>query len=187
MAAVTIAAPLLTIAGMRTDLLYERYFLVPSAFALLSFSFFVAAASRRSVWLGTTLIAAFLAPNLLHTTRLITLGRSNYLGALAYISDHAVQRPVTVGGDHDFRQGRLVEFYRPFVPVAADLEYHTPPEWADAGPEWMLEHSFDPHFQPAQTIVLTGGRRYQLSEVYPHAGLSGWHLAVYHNVLALGR
>jgi hypothetical protein len=183
----TIIAPVLTLLIVDTTLLFERYFLVAAAVLTFSFGWLLAAAMRRSYLLGAALALAFLVPNAMRIARLIELGRGAYLPALQHMTQKATQHPVTVGSDHDFRNGRLVEFYRQFVPAGNDLEYHTGVEWAPAGPEWMLVHSQDYGFVPKTDLALTGGRRYRLAAFYPTAGVSGWHLAVYHNALAVPR
>jgi hypothetical protein len=180
-------APALTLLTLDTTLLFERYFLVAAAFLTFSFGWLLAAAMQRSHLVALALALAFVLPNAMRIARLIDLGRGAYLPALQHMTARATQHPVTVGSDHDFRNGRLVEFYRQFVPAVDGLEYHTGVEWAAAGPEWMLVHSQDHAFAPKTDLALTGGRRYRLSAFYPTAGVSGWHLAVYHNVLAVPR
>ena len=186
-AVTAVVAPALTLLTVDTTLLFERYFLVAAAFLTFSFAWLLAAAVRRSYLLGAALALAFLVPNATRIARLIDLGRGAYLPAVQHMIAGATQHPVTVGSDHDFRNGRLVEFYRQFVPGGAGLEYHSSIEWAPAGPEWMLVHSQDHAFAPRTDLALTGGRRYRLAAFYPTAGVSGWHLAVYHNVLAVPR
>lgn len=181
----TIVAPALTFAFVGSNLLYERYFLVVVAFGLMASSWALDAIARRSRVAALAVVAAFLAGNSVHIARLIRDGRGSYIPALTRISEQAVQRPVTIGGDHDFRQGHLVEFYQHFVPRGSEIEYHASFEWAVAGPEWYLVHSQEPTFQPEPELIVEGGRRYELSATYRHDGPSGWSLAVYHNVLAL--
>jgi hypothetical protein len=182
-----IVSPLLSLLLVDSNLLYERYFLIPAGFLLVASGWTLSAVARRSAPAAMLIVMAFLVTNGLHVARLLRYGRGNYLPALTYISSRAVQHPVTVGGDHDFRQGRLVEFYRPYVTNGSDIEYHQAFEWAAAGPEWFLVHSQEPVFAPSRSLVVDGGRRYTLSAAYPFGGGSGWHLAVYHNDLAEGR
>ena len=180
-------APVLTIATVDSSLLFERYFLLSAAFLTLSFGWLLPAALRRSRLLAAALALAFVVPNAIRIVRLVERGRGSYLPALEHMATLATQRPVTMGSDHDFRNGRLVEFHAQFAPSGAGLEYHMQAEWAPAGPEWMLVHSQDYAFAPKADLVVIGGRRYRLSAYYPSTGVSGWHLAVYHNVLALPR
>ena len=179
-----LVAPGLTLLVVDTPLLFERYFLVAAAFMTLSFGWLIALMARRSFWIAVTVAGAYVAGNGVHTMRLIESGRGNYLAALRYIEERSTQRPATIGGDHDFRQGRLVEFYRDILGRGGDIEYHTPPEWAPAGPEWMLTHGQTSDPAPPEELIVEGGRRYRLSVVYPYGGVSGWELAVYHNALA---
>jgi hypothetical protein len=182
-----VVAPAVTFTFGGSHLLYERYFLVSMAFLLLASGWTAAAMARRSLPVAVVAAAAFMIGNGARTAGLVRDGRGSYTPALTHIADRAVQHPVTVGGDHDFRQGRLVEFYRRFVPAGQDIEYHQLFEWAVAGPEWYLVHSQEPGFQPVSDLALEGGRRYILSVAYRHSGPSGWSLAVYHNALAEGR
>lgn len=190
-AATAVGGPAITLLTLESNLLYERYFLVAAAFVTLSYSWLLTAAARRSRsrsrWLALTLAVAFLLPNAGRIMRLVEVGRGSYLPAMRHMTSLATQRPVTVGSDHEFRQGRVVEFYQPFLPGDVVLEYHTSAEWAPAGPEWMLVHSQEPQFTPAADLTVVGGRHYRLSAFYPYAGVSGWHLAVYHNALAIRR
>jgi hypothetical protein len=179
----TFVAPPLTLAFTGPSLLYERYFLVAIAFGLLAASWSLDAIARRSWLAAAAILAAYVFANGTHVARLVRDGRGSYIPALTRISDLAVQRPVTIGSDHDFRQGRLVEFYQRFVSRGADIEYHEPFEWAAAGPEWYLVHGEDSGFEPVADLTVEG-RRYRLSATYRHQGLSGWNLAVYHNALA---
>jgi hypothetical protein len=179
----TFIAPALTLAFTRSSLLYERYFLVAVAFGLLAAGWSLASIARRSRIAAVAIVAAYVFANGTQVARLLRDGRGSYIPALTRISEQAVQRPVTIGSDHDFRQGRLVEFYQRFVSRGADIEYHEPFEWAAAGPEWYLVHSEDPGFEPVADLAVEG-RRYRLAVTYRHHGLSGWNLSVYHNALA---
>ena len=169
-----------------TTLLFERYFLVAASFLTFSFGWLLAAAMRRSYLLGAALALAFLVPNATHIVRLIDLRRGAYLPALQHMTARATQHPVTVGSDHDFRDGRIVEFYRQFVPGGAGLEYHAGVEWAPAGPEWMLVRRQDYTLSPGLCSAYRGAP-ISSRRVLPNRRLSGWHLAIYHNVLAVPR
>jgi hypothetical protein len=88
---------------------------------------------------------------------------------------------ITIGSDHPFRHPLVLEYYR--RRLAPDREFHySPPEpWPPAGPQWVLIQSFEPDFHPAPTLTDPQGHEFELVQVYPYAGLSGWNLALYRN------
>ena len=49
------------------------------------------------------------------------------------------------------------------------------------GPEWVVRHSKEVDYQAPDTAADHQGNTYRLVRQFPYAGLSGWHLAVYHN------
>lgn len=180
-------APAVTFSVVDTDLIYERYLLVAAAFMLLSFGWLSARVLRRSLMAGVVLIALLLAGNVARTLQFIGTGRGSFVQAMTYAVQHAVQVPVTIGSDHDFRIGWVVEFYRRFVPGGEKIDYVEQPAWPPAGPEWFLRHRIEPEFFPEPEITVLRRARYRLVSAYPYAGLSGWHMALYHNALATDR
>jgi hypothetical protein len=184
-ATATVLSPALMLAVARPAYLFERYFLVAIAFALLSLAWPLAAVLARNRSAAYTLITLFVVANSVHTARLITRGRGQYLEAMRWMSEHSERRGgvVEIGSDHDFRNGMVVGFYSRFLPPSPRIVYLQQSEWPADGPEWLLLHSQDRAFRPAPRLGDRGEHQYLLANVYPYAELSGWTWAVYHNTL----
>ena len=175
-------APAVTLAVVDTGLIYERYLLVALAFSTLSFAWLADRLFYRSRPIGGTLLVLFVLANGLRTWEFIRDGRSHYLPALTAILDESSAARISLGSDHDFRNGRVVDFYRPFVSGGARIDYQMQGEWSAGGPDWLLTHHLEPVFEPRQEITVLGRYRYRLVQAYPYPGVSGWHLALYRNV-----
>ena len=187
---VLVPGALLIVTGR--GVLYPRYFLVPSLFALLLFADRLSRLAQRGrngkAVYGLVLIG-LLASNAVQTARLIRLGRGGYQAALRLMAEQTRGPTLTVGSDHDFRNGLVIEFYRmhmpdlfdPRLPNTKRLLYFPLNRWPPEGPEWFLRHSQEPDPHPRQTITDRVGNHYELIRIFPYAGLSGWNWMLYHN------
>jgi hypothetical protein len=89
--------------------LYPRYFLVILAFVpLLAASF---AWSLPRPW-SALLVAAWLGLNGWSFARFLLEGRGRYEEALRFVAESSNREVVSIGSDHDFRNGTVVRFYR---------------------------------------------------------------------------
>jgi uncharacterized membrane protein len=89
--------------------LYPRYFLAVLAFApLLAASF---AGSLPGTW-RAALVAAWLLLNGWSFARFLLEGRGRYEEALRFVAESSDREVITIGSDHDFRNGTVVRFYR---------------------------------------------------------------------------
>lgn len=175
-------APALTLAVVDTGVIYERYLLVALAFITLSFAWLVDRLAYRSHLIGAGLVVLFVLANGVRLWEFVRTGRSHYLPAMTRILADSPGGPVTLGSDHDFRNGRVVDFYAPLVSGGERLRYEMQGEWSPGGPDWLLTHRIEPVFEPRQEITVLGRYRYRLVQAYPYPGISGWHLALYRNV-----
>jgi hypothetical protein len=191
--AVVIVAPLGLIPILLLVPLSVRYFIITVAatFVLLSSGF--AALLRRTLarlFIGLTLLALFVAGNVVHTINLLRFGRGQYLAALRFMETHSNSREVVITSDHDFRNGMLVSYYKRYlehpdhvryVDAAALREEYLRTNGSSSGAEWLILHRFDRREQP-ERMTDHFGNNYQLMTVYRYSDLSGWNWLLYHNL-----
>ena len=180
--AMIVLGPLLLILHPERHFLHARHFLIPTLFLLILAAGMLGRlwrSGRRGKWVYGITLVAFLAVNSVQTERLIRLGRGHYKDALDRMVTET-RGPVTrLSGDHDFRNGLIFFYYKRTMPDPEALYYYTAQRAPDSGTEWYLRHSTALNFEPEPTTLDPRGNRYLLVRVYPFAGLSGWHWAVY--------
>jgi hypothetical protein len=177
-------APLLLIVVVNRPFVYPRYFLISGAFLLLLLSHALAGLARIERFgrpLYALFVVAFLAGNTIHTIRLIEVGRGAYRDAVLMMEQQTVRPRITIGSDHDYRNGFVLDFYRLQLPLRKDMVYFPLAGWPKKGPEWVLRHSLETDYRAPDTTTDRHGNTYRLVRQFPYAGLSGWHWAVYHN------
>jgi hypothetical protein len=181
-AAVLFAAPLAFRMAFPTDVVYERYFLVPTAFLLLLLADLLAHVRRlgpqgRATCLA--LILLFAAGNAAHLARFLRFGRGSYAAAVRFLRGATEGDAVTVGSDHDFRNQLVLSYHVERAGPGTPVAYYERAAWPDPGPEWFLAHRQDP--DPERPAMLEGpnGESYDLERVFPYGGLSGWDWYVY--------
>ena len=176
--------PALALLLARPSVLYPRYFLVSLLFLQLLVSWGLVRLFERAKYgkvLTLLLLAVILAGNAAATARLLAVGRGGYQAAVQFMLTHASDGPLTVGSDHDFRNGLVLEYYFLRSGSPRRLAYFAQGQWPQAGPEWVLLHSQEPSFSPPESFRDELGNAYGLQAVFPYAGLSGCHWAVYRN------
>jgi hypothetical protein len=191
--AVVIAAPFALIAIQRPEQLYVRYFIISVALSLVLLASGCAALFRRS-FAGTAmalvLLSLFAAGNAANIINLLRFGRGQYLAALDFTEKHSHGGNVLITSDRDFRNGRLVNYYKSHLHRPEDLQYvdqatlkadyaHT--NGSSLGAEWLILHRFDLTKQPAR-VTDEYGNSYQLVRIYRYSDLSGWNWLLYHNL-----
>lgn len=179
---VCVVVPAALLLVLRRNEVYVRYFLISVFFLLLLLASLLARLLRRGRWsriAASVLIAAMLIGNAIHLQRLLRLGRGHYVAALELINAETRGPEITVSSDHDFRNGMLLAFYSARIPDLKPLRYISRNEWPAAGPEWVLLHDQSADYHPPSEFEGPNHRRYRLVRVFPYAGLSGWHWAVY--------
>lgn len=184
LAASIFVLPALALLATKPSVIYPRYFLVSMLFLQLLLSWLLVRmfhGARHGKILYVVLLLAILAGNAVSTSRLLAYGRGGYQAALRFMLEHSADRDLTVGSDHDFRNGLVLRYYFPRSGGDRRLVYYSQGQWPQAGPEWVLIHSQAAQFTPRETLTDDGGNTYRLQSVFPYAGLSGWHWAVYQN------
>ena len=86
---------------------------------------------------------------------------------------------VEIGGDDDFRNGKMVRFYSRYLPPDKPVRFVTRQEWTRTGPQWLLLHRQAPDYEPKPRIEAFFGVPYELQREFRYAGVSGFHWFVY--------
>jgi hypothetical protein len=146
------AGPLVAALRYTCPCVLPRHFFVCMPFALILFASF----AERFRWS----VAVFIAANAIQLAPFVAYGRGQYLRALTDIA-RATGGTAIASGDSDFRNGLLVDFYRPYLPDGLSVRYVP----RAAHPEWLLVE------QPIANLALF--RRYR------YGGVSGWDWYVY--------
>jgi hypothetical protein len=164
------------------ELLYERYFLLPLAFWLLLLAWVLADLLRHGVGgrvIALLVLVVVCAGNLLHTARLMRLGRGSYRAGMAFMARQTEAETILVAGDHDFRHRMIVDFYADLLPTEKRFIYKGAYVMPREGAKWYLTHSFDRQAVAPVKVRDRYGNVYELAASYPYAGLSGWSWFVY--------
>jgi hypothetical protein len=185
-----VLAPLAVMGLLRPDVVAVRYLLIGIAFGLLLAAGLLAdgfrAGGTRRV-LALAALGLFLAGNAVHTWRFIELGRGGFLAALNYMAEHSTGSRIVVGSDHDFRNGLVLRFYARRLPPSKTLDYRKRGDWPAGGPEWFVAHRSQRPAQPARTLTLASGERFERVAEFDHAAISGFYWALYRNASARAR
>jgi hypothetical protein len=169
-----------------TDLVYPRHFLVPMACVLIVLSHLLATLwNAGRIGKGGYLVAVglFLMGNTVHTWSLLKYGRGSYEEAVAFLQAESGDT-VTLGSDHDFRNGMVLDYYYRRLLHPKPLAYYPGNQWPPEGPEWLILHSFEQPAVPQPIVQTPAGHRYQLVKVFPYYGLSGWNWILYRRATA---
>jgi hypothetical protein len=160
---------------------YVRYFFVLFPFFYLMIGETMDAIARKSEAARTAVVGLcllMLVGHTLSTADFLRVGRGDYLDAVTHMAANTPWPNVTVGGDHDFRNGLPIYFYSRYLPKNRNLVYLSLDAWPPEGPDWFLIHNTcSEDFVPKRFVQARGGI-YRLEKSYPVLGLSGvgWHL-----------
>jgi hypothetical protein len=179
-----LGSPAALLAVTRHELIFERYFLINLAFLLLLASSLLAAGWHSGGWRrfsACLLVAVFLLGNAIHTGRLLRLGRGEYRAALAYIAENSPEREITLGGDHDFRNGTAIAYHSRRLNSDKRFRYLAAGQWPREGPQWLVLHRQTQSTLPSTTLVDPNGNLYRLERSYSYAAMSGWNWFVLRN------
>ena len=191
--AVVLVTPLVMVAIARPEQLYVRYFMISVAMSLLLFSSASALTSRRGATVlavGFVVFALYVTGNAVNTMNLLRFGRGQYLAALHFMEKHSNGGDVLITSDHDFRNGRLVNYYKRYLERPDHTHYldratlngeYVRTNGQSSGAEWLILHRFDLTNQ-ADRVSDSYGNSYQLVTIYRYSDLSGWNWLLYHNL-----
>jgi len=137
------------------------------------------ALSPRNRTLVFAALALFVAGQAPRVTRLLMKGRGGYSRALARIDRDSSSFMVSVGGDNDFRNRKLIEFYAPLVAKHTIIHYVPQSQWPHTRPDWIVTHSQDVSACPDPMVTSSQIGTYRLVEEFRFAGVSGWNWFLY--------
>ena len=162
---------------------YPRYFLVSMLFLQLLISWLLGWLYQRPYGkVAYVLVLAWiLGGNAVLTARLLTYGRGGYEAAVRYMLDQTLSERVFIASDHDFRNKTVLAFYFARTNDGQRAGYYDFGKWPPEGPEWIVFHAFTQKFSPDKFAKDDLGHTYELVRLFPYAGLSGFHWALYHN------
>lgn len=182
----TFAVPGLPLAaGVHEHFIYPRFFVGVVLFVMLALAELGARGWQRG---GATRLVAggalalITLGNLGGVARLLEDGRGHPGAAVRWMADHSRRAPIVVASDHAFRHGMTLDFYAPLLHPGQRFQLLVEAPWPAAGPEWILRQDAARDWQPTPALHDADGRSYRLEALYPHAGLSGFTLALYHRV-----
>lgn len=104
-----------------------RYFLVSITFMLILFSNFLfnhLHSKNKYRYFAILILFLFLLGNIYQVYNFLQYGRGQYFKALNYILRHSEREPVTIGGNHDYRNYIPLEFYAAIMPLEKRVIYH---------------------------------------------------------------
>jgi len=178
-------APALLLIAAKPSVLFPRYFLLCIPFFLLLLARWLARVARMGTpgkVLCASLLVLYCSFNLLRFGDLVRYGRGGYSMALNSIARQTEGETISIGSDHDFRNGMIVDYYSRYLPPGKKVVYVAGtgirPE---AAPEWLIVHHIgtDPPSPPAPRFLLPNGIGYVLKEVFPSSTPSGFWWFLY--------
>lgn len=176
-----VASPALVVAMTRYAFLRPRHLVLSILFLLLVLARLAASLLERGGKAGAAAVAGLLlvaGGNVPRIVSFVREGRGHCLEALREIVRRSPGPRITIGGDHDFRQGMMITFYKDRLPRGADVSYVTQDRWPPGGPDWAIVQSPDPDAVPTDSIT-PAGVRYVLDRAWRFSGSSGLCWFVY--------
>ena len=158
--------------------IYARYCLGSSTFRLLLLAFALADLVRsgtRGGWIAGVALLLFSFGNGTHTLALLRYGHGQYLAALEYMAQSKQGRVLTIGSDHPFRNGLLIDFYAPLLedePVRYLAEGSGPPEF------FIVHHAGSLPGRGTEAFAYEG-RQYDLERIFRTTDLAGFDWRIY--------
>ena len=179
-----VLAPALLLGLRPPPVLHERYFYLNILFFLIVLSYVLSRITTivpGGVVYATLIAVPFVVVNGKLTTDFLRVGRGHFLDALQYMADHSSESDVHISGDAEFTYRLYTEFYSPYVPGDHQFLIHKIVPNMPVEPEWVILNSQDRSYTPKPSILDSKGREaFVLEKVFPYAGLSGAHFAIYH-------
>ncbi len=180
-----LVTPALMLLLANREYVYPRYFVVLFPFFFLMVAQALSWAFQRAAWGKWLYVAALVlmaAGNICLSADLFTAGRGGYLKAMEYMASHTPRNEITVGSDHDFRNGIMIKFYARYLPADKRFSYVQSDSWPAGGVDWAILHTTPGAGErdPEQSVQAKGGT-YTLAKTYRCCSLSGVNWFIYRN------
>jgi hypothetical protein len=182
----TVVAPALILVIRRPTQLYERYFYLNVLFLLVLCSYAAGRLWRLGALGRSTVALALLlysCGNARLTYDFLRVGRGHFRDALDHMVSHSTRPDITIATNGKVTHNAVYTlFYRRYRPEHDRIKLVNVTRETIA-PEWVLFNSQESEFRPPQEVFPFDNRQaYVLEGVFPFAGLSGMHFAVYHRL-----
>jgi hypothetical protein len=176
--------PLVLLMWQQFPFVYPRHFLVNIlACLLLCASGFssVAEAFRGARILVAVGLMMIMFGNAIPSWELIRIGRGEYSSSLRKIALETSGKTISLGGDHDFRNSMMVEYFGPRVDAKRVWKWIPNKKWTLTAPEWAMLHSFKTvRDVPKRIEASPGNTFFDYHHAGHYSGLSGWNWIIYH-------
>jgi hypothetical protein len=137
--------------------------------------------------------------NISSVSKLISIGRGEYLDAMKYLRDNTASDRISIGAINTHRLETVIRYYETSFSVGPLVKtFEVDSIGLKKSSDWfILEYEFHMAltgqvltyqgiqgnvFPPDQSLVLPSGDHYQLKKVFPHYGLSGFTWIIYQKV-----
>jgi hypothetical protein len=166
---------------------YVRYFIVALGFLLLLLGRVLGWVFQSGPGGKITcalLCALFLTLNGSAVGSLLKYGRSHIAEAIQFMDQTAREKPVTFGGEQDFRIQFVLSIYWREMMDDKPAGYYEHDSWPSEGPEWVIFHgeSFTQPVPPGKRFTDKFDNLYELVRTFPTAPLSGVHWFLYRRI-----
>jgi hypothetical protein len=175
-------APAIVLWIQRPSQLYPRYFYLPLLLLLVLLSYVLTKIGELGAagrWLAVGVLALIVVLNTWQTYDFLRVGRGQYIEALRYMADGSSTGVLSMQSDHDYESKWMLTYYQPYLPAGTAMTYMMQEIASDEVPEWTIVYGQQHPFRPHASIVDARRRAYDLQRVFPYAGLSGYHWALY--------
>jgi len=182
-----IIVPAATLVFNPRPYVYPRYFILTFPFAILLFCEWLDHLWQRGTAFRTaaiTLVCLFVAGSSVHTARFLKSGRGQYFNAIQTICQHSEAETIAVSGDHDFRVGMMVNYYRRFFEPRKLVYYIPAHDLTAEGVDWYITHQISSGPALPEQLVLTDSV-YKKIATFPFYGLSGMQWTLYRRDISI--
>jgi hypothetical protein len=186
---VLLVAPILMIAVAQPKFFFFRYVIVCFPFFYLMLAYILGKLYRMGEGKFRPVIVLVIGLYLIgqspRVALLLEFGRGEYRSIVAAIYSESMGKPITVGGDNDFRNLLMLAFYSRLNPSSQTISYIKNPYKNTELPDWYLTHSFDCTYQPPLSLVLRtqgGDHAYSFTKKSTSSCGTGFRWFLYHRV-----